>query len=168
MPYSHAAHYEAVAKLIRDNFDPATTPIIDIGCGAGAYRNLLPEYTMDGIEIYAKYISDFNLVERYREIFNVDAVSFKYTKKYKLAIMGDVLEHLSIDDAKTILNNLRKAKIAVIVQVPYEYEQGVYDGNENEIHIQDDLTHALFLERYSEFGFSFLQEDAICGAYYII
>lgn len=166
MPYSHPAHYTAVVNLIKENFKPKTTRIIDIGVGSGVYRELLSEYEMDGIEIYEKYIGDFNLIERYDEIFNVDAITFDYTKKYKLAILGDVLEHMSVEDAKTVLTALKKAGISIVAQIPYEYEQGVYDGNEHEIHLQPDLTPDIFMERYAEFGFELLQSDEVCGAYY--
>lgn len=168
MPYSHPAHYTNVVNLIRANFNPSETSIIDIGCGAGVYRDLLPAYTMDGVEVYEKYINDFKLREKYRTIFNEDVVNFKFTgKKYTLAIMGDILEHLSVEDAKKVLNAIKKANISLIVQVPYLYEQGEYDGNVHEIHLQPDLTHEVFLSRYEEYGFSFLVEDSVCGAYYI-
>lgn len=123
---------------------------------------------MDGIEVYEKYIKDFKLRDRYRTIFNTDVTKYEFDGKiHNLAIMGDVLEHLSIEDAKKTLKKIEVAGISIVVQVPYMYEQGIYDGNEHEIHLQPDLTHSVFLSRYSEFGFSFLTEDAVCGAYYI-
>lgn len=168
MPYSYPAHYASVVNLIKSNFNPANTSIIDIGCGSGTYRDLLPEYTMDGIEVYEKYINDFRLRDRYRNIFNVNVTDYKFSgKTHNLAIMGDVLEHLSVEDAKKVLKGIEDAGISIVVQVPYLYEQGIYDGNEHEIHLQPDLTHEVFLDRYAEFGFSFLTEDSVCGAYYI-
>ena len=168
MPYSHPGNHQAVVNLIRANFPVQTTSIIDIGCGCGTYKDLLPEYTMDGIEVYEKYINDFKLRDRYREIFNTDVTKYEFNgKTHNLAIMGDVLEHLGIDDAKKVLKNIETAEMSIVVQVPYMYEQGIYDGNEHEIHLQPDLTHAVFLNRYAEFGFSFLVEDSVCGAYYI-
>lgn len=167
MPYSHPAHYSAVTSLIRGMFSPNTTRIIDIGCGAGVYRDLLSEYTMDGIEVYEKYIRDFNLRSRYREIFNVNVLDFKFVKgNYELAIMGDVLEHLSVEDAKKVLTSIKNANIPILVQVPYMYEQGEYDGNHHEIHLQPDLTREVFFDRYSEFNFQILTEDTVCGAYF--
>jgi hypothetical protein len=168
MPYSHPSHYTKIVNLILNSFDPKTSYIIDIGVGAGVYRNLLPNYNMDGIEIYRKYIDDFNLESRYNLIFNEDAVKFNYNTKYNLAIMGDVLEHLEISEAKLILNKLIENKISVIVQVPYLYEQGEYDGNTHEIHIQSDLTDKVFKERYSEYNFKLLSSDEVCGVYYSI
>ena len=166
MPYSHPAHYSDVALLVRENFDPSTTSIIDIGAGSGTYRDIFPEYTLDGIEVYEKYINDFRLRARYREIFNTNVLEFTQWKKYDLAIMGDILEHLSVEDAKSVLSALKKAKVSVLVQIPYLYEQGEYDGNHHEIHLQPDLTREVFMERYAEFGFKFLKDDHVCGAYY--
>ena len=168
MPYSYAAHYNKTIDLIRTTFDPKTSYILDIGVGAGIYRDLLPDYNIDGIEIYKKYINDFKLESRYNHIFNEDAVNFNYNKKYCLAIMGDVLEHLKISDAKLILNKLVENEISIIVQVPYLYEQGEYDGNTHEIHIQPDLTHEVFIKRYSEYNFKLLCKDNVCGVYYLI
>lgn len=167
MPYSYSAFYSNSAEYIRSNFSTDDL-IIDIGVGSGTYKNIVPEYTLDGIEIYEKYINDFNLRERYRNIYNEDAINFKYTSEYKLATMGDVLEHMSVEDSKKLLKKLVKNKISILIQVPYMYEQGIYDGNEHEIHIQDDLTHELFLERYSEFGFTTLCRDHICGIYVLL
>lgn len=168
MPYSHPAHYAKTVELIKSNFNKDDTYIIDIGVGAGIYRDLLPEYHIDGIEVYEKYINDFNLRSRYDNIFNEDAVDFNYTNKYNLAIMGDVLEHLKISEAKKILNALVENNTSIITQVPYLYEQGIYDGNIHEVHIQADLTDELFLKRYAKYDFKLLSKDEVCGVYYLI
>lgn len=167
MPYSHPAHYPSVVNLIRTNFPSNSTRILDVGVGSGTYRNLLPEYTMDGIEVYSKYIQDFNLESRYRKIFNVDVVDFEFNaNEYELVIMGDVLEHLSVVDALNVLKSIKDSGMSLLIQVPYMYEQGIYDGNDHEIHLPSDLTHDVFLDRYSEFGFELLNRDDVCGAYY--
>ena len=165
MPYSHPSHREAIKQFISDNFDPIIQ-ILDVGAGAGSYRDLLPNPIMDALEIYAKYIEDFDLKNKYRKVFNENAVSFKY-KRHQLAILGDVVQTLEIEDAKKIFTALRKQGTAIIVQVPFLYEQGPYDGNVNETHIQADLTNEVFLERYAEFDFKLLTLDEVCGVYYI-
>jgi len=35
-----------------------------------------------------------------------------------------------------------------LVQIPYQYEQGIYMGNIFEIHLQNDLTKELMDKRY--------------------
>ena len=65
--------------------------------------------------------------------------------------MGDVLEHLSVSDAKKILSIVKENDILCLVAVPYNYEQGTYMDNVHETHLQPDLTHELFLQRYPDF-----------------
>lgn len=164
-------HYP-IQELIRDNFDPSTL-IIDIGAGQGAYRKLFPEYCMDGIEICDLYIKDFKLRELYREVFCCDAVDFSYSRKnYELAILGDVLEHMTVQNAKDLLLKLKNEEISMVFQIPYMAVKGINSGwgsreNVYEYHIQDDLTHEIFMERYKEFDLKLLRKNQWCGIYYI-
>lgn len=58
--------------------------------------------------------------------------------------MGDVIEHLSIEDAKTVLDRLMPLCEEIVVAVPYEYKQESYDDNIFQAHKQPDLTPQIF------------------------
>ena len=60
--------------------------------------------------------------------------------------MGDVLEHLTVEESKSVLNKMKDKK--VMVAVPYLFEQGEEMGNIYETHHQPELTHELMIERY--------------------
>ena len=85
--------------------DPAPIKsIIDIGPGAGAYeriaRGIKPDLRIDCIEIFEPYVRRYKLHKRYDEVIveSVNNVPI-HAGKYDLAIFGDVLEHLSYEDA---------------------------------------------------------------------
>ena len=78
--------------------------------------------------------------------FNVSVIVISI--KYDYFIFGDIIEHLSIEDATDLLNYINMRKQKCMVAIPFEMEQGEEHGNIHETHLQPDLTHEIFLERY--------------------
>jgi hypothetical protein len=64
--------------------------------------------------------------------------------------MGDVLEHLSIEDSQKILNKIVENKQECLIAVPYLCEQGTMEENEYETHLQPELTPELVIRRYPQ------------------
>jgi hypothetical protein len=62
--------------------------------------------------------------------------------------MGDVLEHMTKEDAQKLLDYIYPRCKEVMIAIPYEMEQGEGYGNIYQIHHQPDLTPENFLERY--------------------
>lgn len=104
---------------------------------------------VDWIEIFAPYIDIFAVRPQYRNIFVMDVMDFVNRQDYDTVIIWDVLEHLTVEDAQKLLERLKDKD--VIVQVPYLYTQPEFNWNKNELHIQDDLTNEIFLQRYPQF-----------------
>jgi 2-polyprenyl-3-methyl-5-hydroxy-6-metoxy-1,4-benzoquinol methylase len=127
-----------------------TDRILDVGAGSGGYAHLLrPELTnIDAVEIWEPYVERFNLTPLYKQIFIENIVTFKRLADYNYIIFGDVLEHLAVEDAHHLLTTITMLEIKCLVAVPYQYEQGAYDDNVYETHLQPDLTHDIFLNRY--------------------
>jgi hypothetical protein len=73
--------------------------------------------------------------------------------------MGDVIEHLSVDDAKKILDSISASNKKCMVAVPYLFEQGEEYGNVHETHLQPDLTHEIFLSRYPQMNLLYKDEN---------
>ena len=124
---------------------PRDAEILDVGACDGNWRRLLPEYPkMDAVEAFAP---NLERLEGYRRVFHADIRGFAYDR-YDLVIFGDVIEHLSVEEARAVLAYAAPRCGEMIVAVPYRYRQGALYGNPYEIHIQDDLTPELVAERY--------------------
>lgn len=145
---SHDYGKMAVREWIERTF-PKSASILDVGACDGKWRRILSNYPdMDAVEIWppnAEAIQDM-----YRTVTCADIIGLKYPK-YDLIIFGDVIEHLSIDDAKKVLRYAKTRCTDLIVAVPFLYPQGAIFGNPYEIHLQPDLTHELFMQRYPGF-----------------
>lgn len=152
MPSSDPRGKKAVSRILRGLF-AADTRILDVGAGCGTYQKLLGDYFrhMDACEVHLPYIARYALADKYVHVFAEDIVRFSGFERYDLVIMGDVLEHLAVNDACAVLSKIRAANAAVMVAVPFLYKQGAYRGVEWERHLQPDLTDSVFRQRYGQF-----------------
>lgn len=148
MPYSYGLFKGEYAVHMRDNF-PNDIRILDVGAGSGGYSELLRSTfpKMDGLEIFPPYVEMFNLHTKYENLIIGSILEFDFTD-YDYIIMGDILEHLLVEEAKSVISKVQANKQCLMVAVPYLYEQGAEFNNVHETHKQPDLTHNLFLERY--------------------
>lgn len=144
-----------VRELISMRYSPDTR-ILDVGAGQGKYRALLPEYEyVYAVEVFEPYVRDNQLEKLYHKVYTQDVREFADAYGYSLltgmvVIMGDVLEHLTRDEAQHVLHEFRRYVQEIIVVVPYEYPQGEEDGNVHQEHLQDDLTVELMAKAYPE------------------
>ena len=147
-----ACSYSYYKNIIKDylikQFDKDAT-ILDVGPGCGTYYNLLNDYftTFDGVEAFAPNIDRYNLRNKYRNVYNKDIKDFEFDY-YDIIIIGDVLEHLSIEDAQKVIKYCENRCKQLIVAVPYTMPQDAIEDNIYEIHKQDDLTIENMKERY--------------------
>ena len=142
-PYGKA---EACA-WIRANF-PTDAQILDVGACDGLWRRLLPEYpNMDAVEIFPPNAAGLT---GYRRVICADVRGLTYPT-YDLIIFGDVIEHMSVEEAQGVLAYAMPRCRDMIVAVPFLYRQGPLYGNAFETHVQDDLTPELFDARYPGF-----------------
>jgi hypothetical protein len=140
---------EDTKNYLTNNF-PASSTILDIGCGHGFYKKLLGDYftgRFDAVEIWQPYIDEYNLIELYDNLYNVNILDFDF-EYYDIIIMGDILEHLSKDDSIKLINKLKDKCKELIVVVPYYLPQDECFGNKYEIHLQPDLDDACMAEQY--------------------
>ncbi len=148
MPYSYGEFKQEIKNHI-SSILPQTSKILDVGPGCGTYSHLLKEfgYIVDCVEIWEPYIHKFNLNQHYDNVHLSNVMDFDITP-YEYIIMGDILEHLSSEDAILFLKKIEKNKQKVLVAVPYEYKQGEHEGNIFETHLQPDLTPEIMKLRY--------------------
>lgn len=116
-------------------------PVLDIGAGSGTYSELFRGPLLPGrwtaVEIFGRYVADYSLGTKYDEVWVADARMFPLeADQYGVIFVGDVLEHMTHDDAAVLLAALRKAGHVVIVSIPLgEWPQGEWGGNAHEIHV---------------------------------
>ena len=163
MSSSDQGKAEAV-KWILDNLKPGDTAL-DVGAGDGKWAALLKGYLlMDAVEVFWPNISNHELYKKYHNTYIADIRDFKYTY-YDLIIFGDVLEHMTVQDAQNVINYARARCLYMLVAVPFNWPQGAIYGNPYEVHIQPDLTPELFNKRYP--GFKCIYQTYNYG-YYIL
>ena len=116
--------------------------IVDIGPGIGTYARLLqpllPGARWTGIEIWAPYVRDYKLVDIYDQIYIADVTCFdlQLLSNGGVAILGDVLEHMTKDiAARTAARLLQKVDYAVLSIPIGIWEQGAAGGNPFEAHV---------------------------------
>ncbi len=152
MPFSTRYFKTETKNYILQNYSK-DIKILDIGAGCGTYSDMLsPEgYTnIDCVEAFESYVETYSLKNKYKNVFVGDVTKLDIDfSQYDLVIMGDVLEHIELKAAQTLLNKLENKDI--IVCVPFESPQEEQFGNTYEIHLQADLSFTNFFSRYPGF-----------------
>lgn len=139
-----------VVNYIYQHFAPGST-CLDVGACDGKWHGLLGHYlTMDAVEIFEPNIEEHRLRYKYRHVYNCDVLDYHYSW-YDLVIFGDVIEHMTVENAQAVLRWARPRCNDMIVGVPFLYPQEEIYGNPYERHIQDDLTAEIFKKRYPDF-----------------
>jgi len=148
MPYSYDYFKIEVGKHLVKSFPPSTK-ILDVGAGSGKYGAMLRFWfnDIDALEIFEPYIEQFKLNEIYNNVHIGNIIDFDISI-YDYIIMGDILEHLSVENAHDLLSKIHLLGKKCLVAIPYTMEQGEVNGNIYEKHLQSDLTHDVFLFRY--------------------
>lgn len=125
--------------------------VLDVGAGQGIYSDLLRDSVsrIDAIEVHTPYIDQFNLTAKYDVIYPMDCRDFDFTEQfYDVIIFGDIIEHLTAQDAKTVLDRAYPSCDTLIVVVPFQTPQGAVAGVTWEQHLQPDLDPFMMLLRY--------------------
>lgn len=116
--------------------------MLDIGCGEGTYAKLFPEAHWTGVEIWRPYVEEYKLHDLYQELHLFDAREWEPRhQRWDVAIAGDVLEHMTEQEAFLLLQKLRQCADWVIISIPFNMPQGEWYGNPHERHIKDDWDH---------------------------
>lgn len=155
MPYSYNFFKDEVRQHFAEHVS-IHCKILDVGPGSGTYSKLLKPlgYKLDCIEVWEPYVKQFSLPDHYGKVIVQDIMKFDISD-YEYLIMGDVLEHLSVENATLLLSEVEKHKIRCLVAVPFLYEQSSHEGNEFETHLQPDLTFKLVRKRYKSLNLLF-------------
>jgi len=128
---------------------PNVTTALDIGCGAGTYAKMFPQFKWTGVEVWEPYIEEYNLSAHYDHLFIQDVKSWDSDDHFDVCFLGDVLEHMTVEEARELLDKCRRLADTIIVSIPIgHYPQDEYKGNPYEIHITDNWTDEKFKETF--------------------
>lgn len=158
MPRSSPEGKEQIKEWV-ESLQPTHYKIVDVATGQGTYKNLfdnlpnLKKCQWHGIEIWPRWIKKFALKEKYDFLFEQDVRTFNYSKygPYDIAFVGDVLEHMTKDEAISLVNTLKENVNHIFISIPIVYmPQGADGGNPYEVHIKPDWSHNEVMKTFSQ------------------
>lgn len=154
---------DIVSGYIQNNFD-SNAKILDVGPYDGRWSDRLRKqfHHIDAVEAFEPYVDRFGLKEKYENIFISDVLEFEFDY-YDIIIMGDIIEHLTVEQSSALINRIKDKCRQLIIIAPYEYPQDEYDENKYQVHKQEDLTDKIFKERYPDFDL--MINDELRGCY---
>lgn len=152
-----------VTKYLKNQF-PIHSTCLDVGANNAKWFKLLGNhFVMDGVEAWKPYIVKYKLNDKYRKLIHANIKDVE-DFDYDVIIMGDILEHMSVEDGQEVVKRMYPKCKELVIAVPFKYKQGAIHGNPFEVHLQPDLTPEIFDERYP--GFKALWKNRFY-AYYI-
>jgi SAM-dependent methyltransferase len=159
MPSSNKEGKAVIREWVTE-VGPYVKTVLDLGVGNGTYHRLytrkssaLREAHWTGIEVWEPYIHEFDLLTRYNKIINEDirTVDFNTLGKIDLVFAGDVLEHITKEEAIKVVDDLLKVAKRIIVSIPIvHFPQGEEEGNPYEAHVKDDWSDAEMFETFPQ------------------
>lgn len=129
---------------------PMDAKILDAGFGGGTIGRFLKQYgykNVDGLDVYDKELEGLCLQNVYRNIFFCDMRTFEYDN-YDTIIFGDSLEHISLEDAKKLLERLIDKVNNIVISVPYMQPMKSVSDNPHDEHLQPTINREYMKENY--------------------
>lgn len=157
MPRSSKEGKDQIREWVNDII-PIHKKIIDIATGQGTYCDLfknnenLRDCSWYGIEIWPRWIKKFDLTKKYDVFFEDDVRKFNYKNHgpFDIAFVGDVLEHMTKEEALNLVDILKQNVSHIFISIPIVYmPQGADGGNPYEEHIKPDWSHEEVLESFA-------------------
>jgi SAM-dependent methyltransferase len=130
--------------------------ILDVGAGSGTYYKLLhslKSFQWSAIEAWKPYIEEFNLDKMYSKIYNDDVRKFNWDNlSFDLAIAGDILEHMTKEEAVAVVDNILNHSKTLVISIPIVYlPQEEINGNPFEVHVKPDWTHEEVMATWGQY-----------------
>ena len=148
MPFSSENGKPQIRKIM-ERLKPST--MLDVGCGSGTYAKMFPDVSKTGIEIWEPYIEQYGLKDLYNNLITADIRTWEPTRTYDVAILGDILEHMTVEEAKAVFEKIKGCSTSVIVSIPIgHYPQDEYEGNPHEAHVVDHWTDEMVKDTFGK------------------
>ena len=143
--------------------------VLDVGAGSGTYAKLLEDNfimveKIDAIEIWEPYIEYNDLRSKYSNVFSDDVRNWN-DFNYDLVILGDVLEHMTKEEAMSVWSRVSQMAKHAIISIPIiNYPQGHEHGNPYEEHVKEDWSTDEVLKTFA--GIINHEEYSVVGVFY--
>lgn len=166
MPHSSAEGKWWAAERLRETAMRTGRPVlvIDVGAGGGSWLDILYPALQDlgipqqwaAVEAWHPYIDRFLLRERYGYAVQADArvldfaaIRSSQENELRVAVFGDVLEHMPAPDAIAMVERALECSDFVIMALPtIHYPQGAVLDNPYEVHQEEDWTLKRMLDAF--------------------
>ena len=134
--------------------------VLDIGAGSGTYRKMFTKNRVHttahwtAIEAWKPYIDNFKLTELYDSVINDDVrnVDIASLGQFDIVFMGDVLEHISKQDAIELVDKVMTVAKCAVISIPIvHWPQSDLHGNPFEVHVKDDWSDAEVTATFSKY-----------------
>lgn len=127
--------------------------VLDVGAGSGTYHKALTKAGykkyIDAVEIWEPYINKFALKKKYRNVYSTDIRMFDKFN-YDVVIFGDILEHMTKDQAIEVWNKVAAQADFALIAIPIiHYHQEEINGNPYERHLKEDWSVQEVLDTFS-------------------
>ena len=134
--------------------------MLDVGCGSGTYAKMFPDAEWTGIEIWDPYDKEYKLSDLYGYLYIEDVRTWEPLVKYDVAFAGDVLEHMTEEEAIEVFRKLKGCADTVVVSIPIgPYPQDEYEGNPYEAHITDNWSEADVIRAFGQPTWSHIDNE---------
>lgn len=139
MPSSFASSFSPIVNLL---VYIGPTKVIDIGPGWGKYGLACREYlpglqTLHAIEVRQGRLPTQDAI--YDWVYTGDAREATYTPtfwgRWELALLIDVIEHMTIEEGHRLLDTILSAGTSVLVSTPHCFIEQHDEHNPHETHI---------------------------------
>lgn len=138
MPSSFVDSIPGVIHLL-EQMDPRPNAVLDIGPGWGKYGLMVREYfdpqVLDAVEVPEGFRPTQSVI--YDQIFNCDVrlLPEDHYQDYDVALIIDVIEHMSRPEGHRLLWAIRRAGCHVVLSTPKLFEHQHDDANLYETHV---------------------------------
>jgi 2-polyprenyl-3-methyl-5-hydroxy-6-metoxy-1,4-benzoquinol methylase len=151
---------EEIVEWFKEN-ESLNDRILDIGAGSGTYIKLIKhkeqlcsDASWVAVEAWKDYVEKYQLANKYNIVINQDARELNWSEmgQFSTAIAGDVLEHMTKDDAIKLVDNILLHCKTLIISIPIIHmPQDELDNNPFEVHVKDDWSHEEVLDTWGKY-----------------
>lgn len=164
------SHPETKPWVVGKIIEAGARSVLDVGAGAGNWLDALREAgyagRVDAVELWHPYIDRFHLRFRYDQVHEVDARHLLpgHYAQYDAVIFGDVMEHMTVEEAVECWWAARTAAHSAIAIPIVPYHQGALNGNPYERHVVEDWSDQMVRATFA--GITDWQTYTVTGAYW--